>query len=208
MAGSRTHRLRRRERARARDAVRLFVAARPSGAALADLGRLVDTLAVSRAGARVTDSERWHLTVTFLGDVPADRVDTAAAAIRAAAVLVAPPRLRLAGGGTFGHGRSAILWSGITGATPDDLVRLRALARSVRHELRRAGLPYDDGNPYRPHLTLARPGDAVDLTEDLAALRAHTGPVFTVGEITLYRSDRGPAPVYTELAVAPLSGQQ
>lgn len=211
MAGSRTHRLRRRERARAAAAVRLFVAVRPPEPALADLARLVDTLAVSRSGARLTDRDRWHLTVTFLGDVPADRIDGAAAAVRAAAAIAPPSRLRLAGGGTFGRGRSAILWSGIAGATAHDLVLLRALARSVRHELRLAGLPYDDSRRYRPHLTLSRPGDRIDATglaADVTTLHAYAGPVFTVDRIILYRGDLGPDPAYTELASAPLLGSR
>jgi 2'-5' RNA ligase len=73
---------------------------------------------------------------------------------------------------------------------------LAALATTVRRELRSARLPFDR-KPFKPHLTLARPGDrvtAADLSADLAALAAYEGPQWTVDAVRLVRSTLGPQP--------------
>jgi 2'-5' RNA ligase len=74
----------------------------------------------------------------------------------------------------------------------------------VRRELRRVRLPFDR-KPLRPHLTLARPGDRVDVREDLVALDAYAGPPWTVTELRLMRSHPGPAPTYDTLTAVPLT---
>ena len=186
---------------------RLFAAITPPPEALAELGAVVDGLAACTARARLAARDRWHITLVFLGDVPIDRVDAAVEALTVGAASARPSRLRLAGGGRFGRGPSTIMWAGVTGATPNDLVLLRALVRSVRRQLRRRRLPCDDTKQYRPHITLARPGaklDAAAITADIATLRTYSGTPFDVTEATLYRSQLGPQPEYTELATAPL----
>jgi 2'-5' RNA ligase len=182
--------------------MRLFVAVRPPAEALAELGELVDRLATFRAGARLADRAHWHLTVAFLGDVPETRVPDVSAALTAAAGPATPLRLRLAGGGRFGRGRFAVLWAGVDGADDGALGAFAGLARGVRRQLRRARLPYDD-KPFRPHLTLARPGDKVgpaELAADLDLLRGFTGVPFPVDRLLLFRSELGPHPVHQLLS--------
>ncbi|WP_344319249.1 2'-5' RNA ligase family protein, partial [Actinocatenispora thailandica] len=120
----------------------------------------------------------------------------------------APLRLRLAGGGRFGRGRFAVLWAGVDGATDGALDAFAGLARSVRRELRRARLPYDD-KPFRPHLTLARPGaklGAAELTADVELLRGFTGVAFPVDRLLLFRSELGPQPSHHLLSEHLLTG--
>lgn len=193
---------------------RLFIAVDPPPEAVADLGEIVDGLEVSRANApgrstRVTPRDRWHITVAFLGEVPVRRIDAAAAAVETAARgrhrddPLDPVRVRLAGGGTFGRGASTILWVGMDG----DLAGLRRVAEGLRRELRRAHLPFDH-KPFRPHLTISRPGARVDaerIAADVAALSAYSGPDWTVEALHLYLSETvagpgGPQPRYTRLA--------
>jgi 2'-5' RNA ligase len=222
---------------------RLFVAIDPPPEVVADLAAIVDTLEVSRANApgrstRVTAQSRWHVTLAFLGAVPAHRADEAAVAVaRAVAGLFhaggavrpsgaggavrssgaggavrpsGPPPpgpivVRFAGGGTFGRRRFAILWAGIAG----DVAALSALSGSVRSELRRARLPYD-AKPFRPHLTLARPGDRIPpeaLDADVATLSSYVGPPWTVDAVHLVSSELGPDPKHTRLATVPLTRQ-
>jgi 2'-5' RNA ligase len=186
--------------------VRLFVAVRPPDEALAELGELVDGLATFRAGARLADRARWHVTVAFLGDVPETRVSDVSEALTAAAGSAAPLRLRLAGGGRFGRGRFAVLWAGVAGADDGALDAFAGLARGVRRQLRRARLPYDD-KPFRPHLTLARPGARVgpaELTADVDLLRRFTGAPFAVDRLLLFRSELGPQPTHQLLSEHPL----
>jgi 2'-5' RNA ligase len=154
---------------------------------VADLGDVVDGLAVGVARARLTAREQWHVTVVFLGEAPAER---AAEALRVAVADTAPFTLRFAGGGTFGRGRSTILWSGVDG----DVEALRAMSAAIRRRLRRARLPYDR-KPLRPHLTIARPGDRVaraPLQADLATLRGYAGPAWPAASVQLVLSEMVP----------------
>jgi len=212
---------------------RLFVALDPPPEAVTDLAAVVDTLEVSRANApgrstRVSARSRWHVTLAFLGDVPARRADAASAALAAAVsavreagvpsagagldpgsgpgsrpVAFGPINVRFAGGGTFGRRRFAILWAGIAG----DVAALSALSAAVREELKRARLPYDP-KPFRPHLTLARPGDRISpeaLAADVATLSSYVGPMWTVDAVHLVASELGPDPRHTRLATIPLT---
>lgn len=113
-----------------------------------------------------------------------------------------PPRLRLAGGGRFGRGQFTVLWVGVRG----DLAALHALHAAVRRELRRDRLPYDR-RPYRPHLTVARPGDRVErevVDADRDKLQEYFGPCWPVAEIVLVRSHLGPRPQHERLAAWPI----
>lgn len=182
--------------------MRLFVAAYPPAAVLDDLARVLADRHLSRTGAnvRLAPREQWHLTLAFLGEVPDERAGDAAAAVDRAAERGGPATVRLAGAGRFGRGTFTIVWAGITG----QVTELKELAGAVRRELKRARLPRDD-RPYRPHLTLARPGDrlpAEELADDLAVLRAYQGPQWTVEELRLMRSHLGPHPRYDVLHTA------
>lgn len=196
------------------DPVRLFVAVEPPPDAVGHLAEVVGGLAVSRAhapgaSARVTPPDRWHVTLAFLGDVPADRVDDAAAALDHACAAGGAPGLSIcfAGGGTFGRGRFTIVWAGLSG----DVAGLRSLAADLRVWLRRARLPFDRRG-FRPHLTLARPGarltagdlTAQDIAADVAALQQYRGPLWPVAPVHLVRSEflttpEGVQPRYTSL---------
>jgi RNA 2',3'-cyclic 3'-phosphodiesterase len=184
--------------------VRLFVAAYPPEPACDDLAERLDALAVSKAHAegintRLAKRATWHVTLAFLGEVADERAPDAAAALERAAV--GPPvTLRLAGGGRFGRGQFTVLWVGVAGDGLD------SLATRVRHELRKTKLPYDD-RPFRPHLTVARPGDKLDRTvidADRDLLAAYAGPSWPVAEISLMRSHLGPQPTYDRVAGFPL----
>ncbi len=178
--------------------MRLFVAVDPPKPALDDLATVVDGLAVSAAGARVTARPLWHVTLAFIGDVPDDKLPAATAALDAS-VRDAPgaPTVRLRGGGRFGRGKFTILWAGVEGD-------LRLLRRAVTRQLKAARLPFD-AKRFHPHLTLARPGDrlpAEELRRDLAVLGGYQGPQWTVDAVRLVRSHLGPKPSYDTMHVA------
>jgi 2'-5' RNA ligase len=212
---------------------RLFVSVDPPATAVEELAAVVRELEVSRANkpgasTRVTPPGRWHVTLAFLGDVPADRVDAAAEALERVAALAragapgqaGPPgqpdaqsrarglggsdglrlagaggpdqpagpfTVRFAGGGTFGRGRFTILWARLAG----DVNTLRVLSKAVRRELRRGRLPFDD-KPFRPHLTLARPGDRISreaIAQDIARLDRYEGTAWRVDDLHLVEID-------------------
>jgi RNA 2',3'-cyclic 3'-phosphodiesterase len=192
--------------------MRLFVAAYPSPEACNHLAQGLAGLHTTRAAERGVHTrparpENWHVTLVFLGEVAEDRAEDARAALDRAvagwrATGAGPPRLRLAGGGTFGRGRFTVLWVGADGDR-EPLVRL---ARRMRAELKRDRLPYDD-RPLKPHLTVARPGDRLDRADvlaDRAALAGYRGPEWPVRTVELVRSHLGPKPWYEHLAAFPL----
>ena len=189
--------------------MRLFVAVYPTETVADRFAAFIAELGIGRAAgqgvnARVAARPTWHITLAFLGDVPDQRQPDAEAAVGRAVDgwSAGAPRVRLAGGGTFGRRKFTVMWAGLAGDVP----ALRALSQRVRRELKRAKLPYDT-KPFRPHLTVARPGDRVDadvLAADLAALKAYEGPEWTVPEVRLVRSHLGPKPSYDRLAGWPL----
>lgn len=209
--------------------MRLFVAAYPPPAAQEHLQAAVDRLhlgAATAAGQRVglVPADRWHVTLAFLGDVSPEQAQPVAEALRDAVELwrsapeaAAEPasaepasgereglELWLADAGTFGRGRSTVLWVGLDG----ELARLRALASRVRRTLRCADLPVDDGKPFRAHLTIARPGGRVsdtDLAADLSALAEYRGPAWRLAEVRLMHSRPGPRPAYETVATVPVT---
>ncbi|MEV4533255.1 2'-5' RNA ligase family protein [Asanoa sp. NPDC049518] len=107
------------------------------------------------------------------------------------------PELSLAGGGRFGRGAFTLMWVGVSG----DLEPMRGLHKALRRELKHARFQYDE-RPWKPHLTLARPGNRIpraELDADRAALDAYAGPVWPVRELFLMRSNLGPDPTYERL---------
>jgi 2'-5' RNA ligase len=207
--------------------VRLFVAAYPPAPVREDFAGVVDGLHVGRPrerghSVRLAPPENWHVTLAFLGEVPDEKVDDVRQVVdraverwRAGRNPGAPdadsphgdtpgaPEVQIAGGGTFGRSRFTTLWAGLRG----DVDELARVAEALRGELRAARLPYDN-KQFRPHLTIARPGDRItadELADDLAALDTYEGPPWTVDGIRLMRSQLGPRPIYDTMHEAPLA---
>ncbi|WP_305037579.1 RNA 2',3'-cyclic phosphodiesterase [Geodermatophilus sp. TF02-6] len=179
----------------------MFFAVTPPPEALADLDRALAPLRNAPGAPRWTASGRWHLTLLFLGDVPAAQVAPLVAAAGPAVAATPPLQLRLAGGGRFGsRRRPQVFWAGVTG----DGDGLGALAGRLARAARRRGLPVED-RPFRAHLTLGRwrpgrPGDG-DLPDRLAG---YCGPSWPVTEVELLESHLGPTPRYDRVAAWPL----
>lgn len=176
-------------------------------------GLNVGTAAAREVNGRLPARETLHVTLAFLGEVDDDRLPDVEAALgqaashwraaRATDAGTADARsLRLGGGGRFGEDRFTVLWVGLTG----DVAAVRRLSAGVRRQLRRYRLPYDR-RPFRPHLTVARPGDRLDRAEldaDHEALDRYLGPPWPVTEMVLVRSHLGPRPGHHRLAAWPL----
>ncbi|MEV4479647.1 RNA 2',3'-cyclic phosphodiesterase [Micromonospora coxensis] len=192
--------------------MRLFVAVYPPPAAVADLTARIAGLRIGAAQAagvnvRLADPAQLHVTLAFLGEVETDRLIDVESALGLAVQTArttwqSTPRLRLGGGGRFGRGRFTVLWVDLLG----EVEALHVLGRLIRSGLRRNRLPHDD-KPFRPHLTVARPGDRVDPADvetDRVTLDAYRGPEWPATELVLVRSHQGPRPTYDRLAAWPL----
>jgi 2'-5' RNA ligase len=125
---------------------RLFFALWPPDAARSELARLAAEVA-DRSGGRPVAASKVHLTLAFLGEVPAER---------AAAAIAAAQGVEGAGfSATFDQlgsfPRAGVAWAGPSRPPPE----LRHLADGLASRLRDAGFALDD-RPFAAHVTLAR----------------------------------------------------
>lgn len=188
--------------------MRLFVAVVPPPEAIQDLAQAVARLRREWPTLRWARPDQWHLTLTFLGSVDDQRLPPLWRRLARAASRAAPMRLALTTGGAFGSRRRArVVWVRVDG----DRDPLRRLAATTGAAARRCGIPVDD-RAYRPHLTLARARNPLDVTELVERLARHQGPEWTVDALHLVHShlgahaDRGS--VYETVASWPLSGRR
>ncbi|MER8183101.1 RNA 2',3'-cyclic phosphodiesterase [Kitasatospora sp. NPDC094015] len=192
--------------------MRLFVAVNPPVAALQELVDAAAPLHELPGADRLRWSEvaGWHLTLAFLGEVPAAEVSRLEPLLARVAQEHGAHRLRLAGGGTFGD---RVLWAGVAG----EVWALRRLAEGVRAVLPELGIESDQ-HGFHPHLTLARAGSAHgqrraerrsavgDLHAMAGALEEFRGAEWEAAELHLMLSETGFGPSrYRSLSSWPLA---
>jgi 2'-5' RNA ligase len=182
--------------------MRLFLAVDPPPSAVRDLTRALAPLRDAPGAPRWTTPDRWHVTLQFLGEVPAPVAGPLQDAVAPAVAAAPPMSLQVAGAGRFGsRRRPAVCWAGLAG----DVGELTALADRLGAAVRTVGIRTED-RPFRAHLTLGRwrPGQPADpaLPDRLAGYR---GPAWPVTEVVLWRSRLGPTPSYERLAAWPVT---
>lgn len=124
--------------------LRLFVALWPDPATRAAIAHDQQAWSWPSRAAPVK-AERLHLTLHFLGDVPARRLGEVAAGLR---THFEPFDLELGQGEVWANGVAAL----VSARTPTQLERLHA---GLSDAVVALGLAVDT-RPYRPHVTLAR----------------------------------------------------
>lgn len=157
-----------------------------------------------RLRARWVRPGSMHLTLKFLGDIPADQAAGVAEAVQAAAGGHAGFRLTVSGIGVFpGIRRPRVIWAGFSGQTR----LLSDLQRSLEEKLAALGFP-QEARPFRGHLTIGRFSEPVDpdlMADVVNSFASRTFGEFAVEELVLFQSDLQPkGPVYTALARARL----
>ncbi len=173
---------------------------------------LVETQDLLRSKG-IVDEVRWvrasgiHLTLKFLGNVPADKIDDTVVAIRDASRGIGPFALTFGGLGCFPTPRRPnVIWIGVDG----DTKTLAHLQDSIESSLALSGYP-PEKRKYTPHLTLGRVGRHVK-TQERRRLGAlidmqsvdHLGQM-TVHQVSLMQSELHPTgAVYTRLAAIDL----
>lgn len=184
--------------------MRLFVAVHPPYAVVSALDTAVTPLRAESPSLRWTAPEQWHLTLAFLGDVDARRLDGLRTRLARAAGRTPALELSFRGAGAFSARRRArVLWVGVAG----DVDPLRLLAARAGAAARRTGIAVED-RAYRPHLTLARARrDPVDVSALVADLEEYAGPAWRADDLRLMHSVVGPGGASHELVEAwPLAG--
>ena len=160
--------------------MRLFVAAELPGKLYE---ALCENSAVLRdkVRGRYVAPDSFHMTLAFLGDVAAERVDDVCAALDEGCELQPPIRVTLGPLGSFGKARRATLWQGLSLGVDE----MGGLAGDIRECLVAHGLSYDAA-AFVPHVTLMRSADLTDGM--LPPVQMATGVIDTV---TLFRSHLG-----------------
>lgn len=189
------------------DHVRLFVACEVPDEVKEALGETIEGLRKKSGPAvRWIKPEGIHVTLKFLGEVPAKKLPAVKLAIQEAVVGHSPFELEFSNIGTFG-GREGlrIMWVGIAG----DVLRLEALVRAVNAALAVVGFE-PERRPFRPHLTLGRVRDEIG-TRHRAEIEVAVGKTDVPGvnwrtsQVSLMRSKMGPGGAsYEVLATFPL----
>lgn len=131
--------------------MRLFIALDPSREEKRRLYKAADPLRSSGMPVRWLPPDSLHLTLKFLGEVRAKRVDSVLEAVRAVAGKAVPTDVRISGFGAFPTiRRPRVIWTG-TEATPE----LRSLKHDMEWELAALGFEREL-RAFQPHITLGR----------------------------------------------------
>ena len=193
--------------------LRLFVAVELPSEVRNDLQRVVDELR-----AQVRGPFRWvkvsgiHLTLKFLGAVPASRTAEIGDVLEGVVVGEQLFMLELSEASVFPeHGSPRVVWIGLAG----DVQALTGVQKRVESAMGALGFP-EERRQFTPHLTLARVRNPLGrseterLAEVLASVRGQEGrgrEGFQVGSISLMQSTLMPSgAVHRQLGEAPFRG--
>ena len=114
------------------------------------IGQLQDSIPEARASWG--HQENLHLTLKFLGNIPATNVEALSQAVERTAFSARPFELLVEGCGVFPpHGAPRVLWIGID----DPSGWLDKVYRALEDECAGAGFEREK-RPFHPHLTIAR----------------------------------------------------
>ena len=156
-----------------------------------------------RGSVRWVRPEGIHLTLKFLGDVPADQIEEITQALQKGCEGFAPFSLSCGGLGCFPNlKRPRVVWTGIQ----EETGTLAQLQRAIEEHVAPLGYPTEK-RKFSPHLTLGRvqkrvsSGDLRRLGELVGASETGTLGQMEVRSVNLMRSDLRPSgAVYTWLA--------
>lgn len=134
--------------------LRLFLAIQIPGPVKAELQRFQDELRplLPREGVRWANPGQFHLTLKFLGDVPAGDVDALTEAARAVCAATPPLRLRVEGVGFFPNSFAPrVFWV--------DIKSTNKLVHTLQQQLEAAVGRFaekEEAKKFAAHVTLAR----------------------------------------------------
>lgn len=193
--------------------IRCFIAVELTPKAREELARLQQRLKASLPAhaVRWTPPPNIHLTLHFLGELAADRIDLVGQVLRDVAAGFSPFSLTLANLGSFPNTRRPrIVWVSVSGETDS----LESLHTALGGQLEKGIGFRPESRPYSPHLTIGRVKKEIAL-ERLHELGRHLEQALsTVGHLAdvrvdriyLIRSELTPGgPIYTHIHEAALA---
>jgi 2'-5' RNA ligase len=161
----------------------------------------------SQAPVKWVDPNNIHLTLKFLGNVVADRLDEIGRAMTQAVRGTSPFSLEVKELGVFPNPRRVqIVWVGVSG----EVEKLSRLQQRLESGLEKLGFP-PENRRFTPHLTLARlrdratPQEREKLGQLIAETEFEAAPSFTVNSVKLIKSQlTREGPIYSQLSSAAL----
>lgn len=186
------------------DTLRVFVAIKPPQEILRQIEKLQTQLKATGLALRWVRPANSHLTLKFLGDVPAADIAAVVRAMQAAARGQGPLTFTQQDMGVFPSlKRPRVLWTGLGG----DLDRLQRLVQALEAVFEPLGFKREK-RPFKAHLTLARIKvklDSQQLLDAIKPLSRYEPLTFDTTKIVLYQSQLRPqGAVYTSIAHADL----
>ncbi len=172
---------------------RIFFALTLPGEIKAKLHRLQLSFAENTLDVKWVEQENIHLTLQFLGEVPAGRIQTVISGAARAAEQFKPFLLEIKGTGAFPDPRRPrVLWAGVGSGAREAGSLAAILAECI-------GIKHD--KPFSPHITVGRvrEGRHVHLDWTLASLRNFNAGVIAINSFSCLESTLTPrGPVYRE----------
>lgn len=186
------------------DVVRTFICIEIPDSIKQRIERLQEDLRPIKAQVSWTKPANIHLTLKFLGNVEAPRIDRVHKAVERAAAGIGPFDVEVEGAGCFPSARNPrVLWIGLS-RIPEALKQLSA---RIEDELAREAFPAEK-RKFSPHLTIGRvrePRNAGIVAEALIA-SGFASEAFEATEVIVMRSDLKPTgSIYTPQAVVKLA---
>lgn len=164
-------------------------------------------LSKSNLDVRWVKTGNIHLTIVFLGSVPAEDLDAMEPLLSNSCSEFAPFSISLKGLGCFPNPRSPrVIWVGLQG----DIERMGGFRDSLQARLAPFGIK-EEKRPFRAHLTLGRFNrfrkTDRELDHYLEKYSDVSSPVCSLGELVLFKSDlRRGGSIYTKLRSWSLTG--
>lgn len=192
--------------------IRSFIAIELPEQAREGLARLRRELERDEHGfVKWVDPQGIHLTLKFLGNIPAKRVTEITEAMKKAVQAISPFQLEISGLGAFPSLKQPrVFWVGVSG----ELDKLSALQQNIDSALAALGFAKEE-RPFVAHLTLARiregasPAERRDFGELVDSTTFQDKYPVEVAAVRLMRSQLMPAgAIYTCLSVVGLGGQE
>jgi RNA 2',3'-cyclic 3'-phosphodiesterase len=189
--------------------VRSFIAIELPEEVKASLTRLQSRLKFAgRSDVKWVSPNSIHLTLQFLGDVPADKIESIVRAMEEGAKGTAPFKLEIKGLGAFPNLRRVqVVWVGVEG----DLETLLLLQKRIETGLVPLGFT-PEKRAFSPHLTLARVRETASLPEReqlgklISGMEFESSGTIEVTSLSLMRSQLTPSgAIYTQIGSVKLS---
>jgi len=184
--------------------IRTFIAVEIDSAVRRRAQDVIEALRTAQADVKWVDPQNLHLTLKFLGDVPAESISDVSQAVAEAAAGQPPFELEILGVGAFPNAhRPRTVWLG----SGDSEAGLAALHEEIDSALDELGYPREH-RAFQAHLTIGRVRSGRATAELARLLEQHAG--FDAGrtaisEVVVFSSQLTPkGPIYEALSRAKL----